>query len=161
MTDIWLIFDNSGKFLFKTSNFVNTQNIPEKYNVTYIIKNPPGYNPLEEQHISYNIETNTVEFTEFTLETLEIFDTSNAAEQNITDISTLLFEIEENKQKIDTLTATILLLTTRTNELEINLNDIPGTIENGETILSLSTKINTVELTLNNLSQSFDNIFPL
>lgn len=131
MTDSWFVFNNTGKFLFKTGDFSRTKNIPESYNVTYIIKNPPGYNPLQDQNISYNIETNVVEFVELTLETLDSLDIDVTEEdRNIIDNSSLLLEISENKQKIDTLTSTIAALTTRINEMETNLNNVSQTFGN-------------------------------
>ena len=165
MTNNWFVFNNTGKFLFKTSDFSRTKNIPESYNVTYIIKNPPGYDPFEDQKIFYNTETNLVEFSELTVATVTV---NLEEEQNIIDTSELLIEIEGNKQKIDTLTSTITTLTstittltTRLDELETKLTNTTAIAENDQPIILLSSKINEMETQLINTSTTFNNIFPV
>jgi len=121
MTDLYFVFDNTGDFLFKTSVIGRTQNISERYNATYIVKNPPGFLPFEEQKISYNTETGIVEFSQVTLSTIDV---DLGEEQNIIDISELLVEIEGNKEKIATLTSRIDDLETQLNYNSIVFNNI-------------------------------------
>lgn len=121
MTDSWFVFNNIGTFLFKTSKIDRTRNISEIYNVQYIVKNPPGYDPFEDQKISYNIETDIVEFSKLTLSTVNV---DLGEEQNIIDISELLTKIEENKQNIATLTSRISALETQLDNNSTVFNNI-------------------------------------
>lgn len=66
MFDIWFIFDNTGNYLFRTSDKdrTNLELIPSNFNATYIIKNPDGFDSERNQNIHYDIQSDRVIFSD-------------------------------------------------------------------------------------------------
>jgi methyl-accepting chemotaxis protein len=121
MEDKWFIFDTIGNFLFKTTNEnrANINKIPTNFNAKYIIKNPTGYDENKEQHISYNISSNSVIFS-------EISSFENIINEEIVDYKELFTELKNALDEIDSLKNTISILSDRLNS---NVSTLNGRID--------------------------------
>jgi len=127
MSNIWLIFNNLGNFLYKTSDEsrASISNIPTRFNATYIVKNPHITTAPFGHKIIYNLETRSVELTQDVTpdnpvpqENLEIHDyieLVQLTEQLKTD---LLATIEELTQTKNELNEVSLRTTTVTNTVD-------------------------------------------
>jgi len=136
MKDTWFIFDTSGKFLFKTTNKnrANINSISTNFNAKYIIKNPVGYDENKEQHISYNILSNIVIFTEST--SFELVE-----KPEIIDYREIVTDLKNAMDQISSLQNTIAILS---DYLDSNVATLNSRIDiNNSTIDILSDKVDS------------------
>lgn len=143
MKDTWFIFDTNGKFLFKTTNKnrANINRISTNFNAKYIIKNPVGYDENKEQHISYNILSNIVIFTESTSfehmnSTIELVE-----EPEIVDYKEIVTDLKNAMDQISSLQNTIAILS---DYLDSNVETLNSRIDiTNSTIDILSDKVDS------------------
>jgi hypothetical protein len=136
MKDTWFIFDTNGKFLFKTTNKnrANINRISTNFNAKYIIKNPVGYDENKEQHISYNILSNIVIFTENT--SFELVE-----EPEIVDYKEIVTDLKNAMDQISSLQNTIAILS---DYLDSNVSTLNSRIDiTNSTIDILSDKLDS------------------
>jgi hypothetical protein len=149
MKDTWFIFDTNGKFLFKTTNKnrANINRISTNFNAKYIIKNPVGYDENKEQHISYNILSNIVIFTENT--SFELVE-----EPEIVDYKEIVTDLKNAMDQISSLQNTIAILS---DYLDSNVSTLNSRIDiTNSTIDILSDKLdsntNTIDTVFTNIT---------
>ena len=112
MTDIWLIFNDTGQFLFEVTDekYVDLYEVPVEYKATYVIKNPALYDSTKCLEYIYDIGTGEISTTEINNyyeiieedpleqdiehETNNIDEINNNLEFAIEDIITLKSDLE-------------------------------------------------------------------
>lgn len=163
MKDTWFIFDTNGNFLFKTTNEnrANINKIPTNFNAKYIIKNPTGYDENKEQHISYNISSNSVIFAE--ISSFEHMNSTNeevvdAEELEIVDYKELFTDLKNAFNEIGVLQNTISILSDRLDSNVSTLNGRIDTTNSNVAILSdrLDSKVSTLNGRIDSTNSNVD-----
>ena len=145
MTDVWFIFNNQGQLSFITEKqeLANTDLLPPEFLPGRIVQNPPGYDPTIDQDISYNIETNSVVFSNTSLlpPVADVLDLGSLAEI----VNGLDLALERLGDRI----------TGVENELGNRITSVENTANlNSSTILTMSDTINLILNRLDNLEQN-------
>ena len=145
MTDVWFIFNNQGQLSFITEKqeLANTDLLPPEFLPGRIVQNPPGYDPTIDQDISYNIETNSVVFSNTSLlpPVADVLDLGSLAEI----VNGLDLALERLGDRI----------TNVENELGNRITSVENTANlNSSTILTMSDTINLILNRLDNLEQN-------
>tara|TARA_Y100000389_G_C17405914_1_gene488039 strand:- start:701 stop:1309 length:609 start_codon:yes stop_codon:yes gene_type:complete len=156
MTDVWFIFNNQGQLSFITEKqeLANTDLLPPEFLPGRIVQNPPGYDPTIDQDISYNIETNSVVFSNTSLlpPVADVLDLGSLAEI----VNGLDLALERLGDRITNVENELgNRITGVENELGNRITSVENTANlNSSTILTMSDTINLILNRLDNLEQN-------
>lgn len=124
---VWFIFNSQGKFLFKTSdvNRTNLTRIPPGFDATYVIQDPPEYNPELDQSFLYNIATGIVNITiNNSLNNINSGPFTQPPEDNSDDIEELRNRIADLENKIEILQIAINNILPTIDQTQLDLSEI-------------------------------------
>lgn len=157
----WFIFSASGEYIFQTTDESRTDLslIPDSFDATYVIKDPPGYDPSITQQISYNTETHTVEFLVIDYDTqVQQYDNSDATTQSF-DLTDLMNRVNVNEvdiSNIKTGASNTQLTVDENSYLILTLNDLSN--NHTSQLQDIYSQISSINSSLQTISSSISSL---
>ena len=153
MSDIWFIFDNTGNYLFRTTdkNRANLTLIPSRFKATYIIRNPTGFDSERNQNIHYDIQSNKVIFSDVnSISDIELPTKEEQIDVNYAEIEENISKLFEDRDRHNS------VISDHTQEIETIQTSVSDHTQEIETIQS---DLEIFRAELFNLIKTFNNIF--